>query len=685
MAKIFPSLENIERLTVEPTLGEKTLLQKLQDLSDEYEVFFNPYLDGDRPDFIILRKNYGAFIIEVKDWNLDAYYINEFNKWSVIRDKKGNEIDQPIKSPMRQVYKYKQHLYELHLPLLGYQKIFNPAFYKVITGFVYLHGADNTRIQNFYTNALKINEESIKNELQINSSSKKIDSLRQIGRGLSRDKSMVLVITEIIKKIENQKFPQGLFTEEIYDEFKRVLSPPVFVEKQGLSITFDKFQKAQIASITNVKIKIKGVAGSGKTLVLAERVVSAMQRHDSAVLILTFNLTLKNLLRDAIKKAVRNTNQFDSKGTYEITNYHTFFISQLNNLGIDFPILDGQKKEIDGITEQLADIFKTDYFKCMDTSMYSYTSIYIDEIQDFEPEWVEIVINNFLKNGGEVVIFGDNNQNIYNRLINQKDFPVTKGFGHWKNFKLSHRNQSPDYIEFLNGFQDRFLLHYDDNLKFEVPPKSLSLEFSYKRYHSLVRSESIFDKIQKNIFAVLRNRKIPPNDVVILGSSIEFLKSLVDSFNKEGYRELDTTFETQEELDIINNQHMNLCAKQIESKNKLIKKLENETNPLNIYSSKKQIAQCDNYLKEYETEKFEKISELKKFKKIHFNANSGKMKFATPHSFKGFESATVFLIILPNDSPEVIYTGLTRVIENVIVYDFSNSEISNYIRDNINS
>ena len=72
MAKIFPSLENIERLTVEPTLGEKTLLQKLQDLSDEYEVFFNPYLDGDRPDFIILRKNYGAFIIEVKDWNLDA-------------------------------------------------------------------------------------------------------------------------------------------------------------------------------------------------------------------------------------------------------------------------------------------------------------------------------------------------------------------------------------------------------------------------------------------------------------------------------------------------------------------------------------------------------------------------------------------------------------------------------------
>ena len=61
------------------------------------------------------------------------------------------------------------------------------------------------------------------------------------------------------------------------------------------------------------------------------------------------------------------------------------------------------------------------------------------------------------------------------------------------------------------------------------------------------------------------------------------------------------------------------------------------------------------------------------------------MKFATPHSFKGFESATVFLIILPNDSPEVIYTGLTRVIENVIVYDFSNSEISNYIKDNINS
>ena len=709
MAKIFPSLENIERLTVEPTPGEKALLQKLQDLSDEYEVFFNPYLDGDRPDFIILRKNYGAFIIEVKDWNLDAYYINKFNKWSVIRDRKGNEIDHAIKSPMSQVFKYKQHLYELHLPLLGYENLFNPAFYKVITGFVYFHGVDKTTIGQLYEKALKQNRESITEESRKNTSSKKLNFLDQAKRGLNRDRTMALVLDNIIKKIaEYKNFPESLFTEKIYDEFKRVLLPPLSVENQGIPITFDKFQKAQVTSIANVKVKIKGVAGSGKTSVLAERAVSAMQRLGSDVLILTFNLTLKNLLRDAIKKAIRSRNikESDLNGSYEITNYHTFYKSQLNNLGIGFPklfpaldedeggindeiviesIMEAEQKANSEIEKRLDQIFKTDLFRNKDISKYSYSSIFIDEIQDYEPEWMEIVINNFLKEDGEVVIFGDNNQNIYNRQINQKDFPVTKGFGHWKNFKLSHRTQSPDYIEFLNGFQDRFLLHYDDNLKFEVPSRSLSLGFSYKKYHSLIMNDNVFNKIQKNILTVIRNLTIPPNDIVVLASTVEVLRPLMNSFHNAGYPEWDITFETQEEWDRINKQFLNLSEKQLKSKSELIKKLAKETDSLREYGWRGQINQYDKFIKEYEQDKIKSIYSIRRHKKTHFNANSGKMKCSTSHSFKGFESSTVFLIILPTDTPEVIYTGLTRVINNVIVYDFSNGEISNYIRDNINN
>ena len=54
MAKVYPSLENISRLKVKPTEGELYLLNYLvTELDDTYEVFFNPFLDGDKPDFIL--------------------------------------------------------------------------------------------------------------------------------------------------------------------------------------------------------------------------------------------------------------------------------------------------------------------------------------------------------------------------------------------------------------------------------------------------------------------------------------------------------------------------------------------------------------------------------------------------------------------------------------------------------
>lgn len=52
------------RLRLHSTLGEWSLINHLKDnLDDTCEVFFNPYLDGDRPDIIILRAYYSAFII----------------------------------------------------------------------------------------------------------------------------------------------------------------------------------------------------------------------------------------------------------------------------------------------------------------------------------------------------------------------------------------------------------------------------------------------------------------------------------------------------------------------------------------------------------------------------------------------------------------------------------------------
>lgn len=96
MAVIYPDLENIQRLKVPPTHGEKVLVDYLKDyLDDDYEVFFNPYLDGDRPDIIILKEHCAAFIIEVKDWNLRNYRVTENNKWEVFDRSKYHQKKSP--------------------------------------------------------------------------------------------------------------------------------------------------------------------------------------------------------------------------------------------------------------------------------------------------------------------------------------------------------------------------------------------------------------------------------------------------------------------------------------------------------------------------------------------------------------------------------------------------------------
>ena len=112
MAYLYPELENIQRLKVPPTQGEWALVNYLKDnLDDNYEVFFNPYLDGDRPDIIILKKSHSAFVIEVKDWSLNNYTISKDNKWEVNNSKQSSIIS----SPHQQVFQYKKNLYNLHL------------------------------------------------------------------------------------------------------------------------------------------------------------------------------------------------------------------------------------------------------------------------------------------------------------------------------------------------------------------------------------------------------------------------------------------------------------------------------------------------------------------------------------------------------------------------------------------
>ena len=43
-------------------------------------ILMRSYLNGDRPDVLIMREGNGVMVIEVKDWNLDNFALNEKQK-----------------------------------------------------------------------------------------------------------------------------------------------------------------------------------------------------------------------------------------------------------------------------------------------------------------------------------------------------------------------------------------------------------------------------------------------------------------------------------------------------------------------------------------------------------------------------------------------------------------------------
>ncbi len=70
MAIIIECSDFLERATD----GERFLLDSLRTspLSDDWTVFFQPHINGFKPDFVLANRYFGVIIIEVKDWNLDS-------------------------------------------------------------------------------------------------------------------------------------------------------------------------------------------------------------------------------------------------------------------------------------------------------------------------------------------------------------------------------------------------------------------------------------------------------------------------------------------------------------------------------------------------------------------------------------------------------------------------------------
>lgn len=622
MAKFIPSLEEIKCNPMEqPTAGELYLLEQLESLDDNYEIYFQTHINVSHPDIVILKKGCGAIIIEVKDWNLNAYeFYPNFNhrKFGVLVEKGGYH---EICNPFEQVHSYKEELYQMYSPALYIGKIKDTKTYGVVKTGVFFYNAKEAEVEE------KFKKQNFKNK----------KFLKYYSYWAKDSENLINDICYMLN-------PNSLFSDEIYEQIQSILTPSFEWREQSQFFVLGKEQDKYAISQAGKRQKIKGVAGSGKTLVLAQRAVNCYQRIHEPILILTFNITLPHYIKDKISQITRSLSSYDKK-QFHILPIYDFVKQMMQIYGIRCP-----EADLEVSTEELLN-HRLGLLKKVSGRIRKYKAILIDEVQDFRCDWLEQIEDLFLAKDGEFVLFGDEKQNIYNRSMDEKKLPKTRIKGDWIQLKTCYRvTQANGQLaqEFQKQyFQGKYEQTQVDYFQPTLGDCNVREEMRYYNISDSIQSpERIF-----NIIEQFRKEGTPIalNDICVLSSNHGIL------------RELDYYCRTQRHI-----LSKNICE------------TKEEYNELMQAEKEGKILRAD----------IEKnLYELRRIKKFSFYMNPGVMKFSTIHSFKGWEINTVVLI-LDNQSntsleDELIYTAITRAKRNLVIINLGNERYHDFFQNNI--
>jgi hypothetical protein len=594
----------------QPTEGEVELLNFLENnLDDSYEIYYKPWINDLHPDILIMKKDTGVIVIEVKDWDLNDYFVKKENEkvsWYLKKD------SMKVLSPFEQVKKIKDCFYESEIEDLRSKK--DKSFYGIVKTLVYFKNATKDELISFGQGCL-----AFKNNLVCEGGDKYRNAITQD-----------MLNASYLEKILNSLYFKlnKLFDKELYESFREKVLPPKHLISDGKKIELTNKQK-ELSQSKPGQYKISGIAGSGKTLTLAFRAVSACERTGEMVLILTFN----SALRGYIEQMIRDVPREFEMGNFAVNNYHEFVYRKLFKAGREIERLKSgaSKKEK---KEYFENKYANEaYFLPVKDKLPKYSAILIDEVQDYDSRWIAILRKFFLKENGELVLFGDEKQNLYGRAVDKAEKKPNTGIpGRWNKLKELKRFKgiiSPMIVNFQKQFlSGKYLV--DEVESFQTSILDFKLEYLWVDDQSTGYGELLHEigKVEKNC-----------ENVVVLGSSIEYLRVFEKIYRQKTQKATKSSFETQQEYE-------------------------------EIIKNSKIISEID-----------EKIKKIRKNRKLSFwseSRNGHELKISTIQSFKGMEMDKVILLIGEDDQEELVYTGITRAREKLVIINNGNGKYHDF-------
>lgn len=637
MAYFYPSLTKIRSDMMEhPTEGELALLEELQKLSDDFQVYFQPHINFAHPDIIILHQTGGALIIEVKDWNFSSYSYYPGNEDDDYGYLKVTGESGRISTPFHQVQEYKDELFRTLCPELVTESLrLGPQgrnVYGVIKTAIYFHNATANSVANLFITSGQLSKHD----------------------GFKKYKSYTSYwcredLPSLTSGIRQLMAPHHYFTQVLYNSMQAFLVPSDSWMEQMTPFDLgelDEQQKALSQCVPGSWTRIKGTAGSGKTMIIAQSAINCYRQKKTPVLILTYNITLRNYIRDRIAQNTRDMSQRERSIAFEILHFDAFLPQVLRKMELKAPhprmfkSIDGKTIRWEDYHKAIGEILEQEQSRIIEYGC-KYDTVLIDEAQDYERTWFELIEKYFLADEAEFLVVADEKQNLYERQLENK-LPIVPGFhGPWRKLSKSYRLSQATF-SLASDFQKTFMGNkYDLDLSETI---NASTNKGLIRYFRL---SSVDDDLGKTWEIINQFRTTgeftSPNDICILLNDISSIRALEQkiSINNPGIKVI-TMCETQDEYNALIDQKRQGIVTDLD----------------------------------YE------LDRIRNTRKYRFNMNSGTIKICTIHSFKGWEISTIVLV-LGNESinDELVYTAITRAKQNIIVVNFGNDKYHSFFSE----
>ncbi|WP_273127604.1 3'-5' exonuclease [Bacillus weihaiensis] len=535
-----------ENIRSSATAGERLFFRTLKTyLPDDYIVYYEPEIQGRRPDFVIIGPDLGVVVLEVKDYTKNTLFQINHDEWQIVSSSGQNAF---VKSPMKQARDNMFHVVDALKKDKSLVQL--DGKYKFQLKFPYGHGVVFTRLysKDFVEHGmysviepnLCLTRDEIDPDKEAFSEEVLMEKILNMFVVPFRLKEPLSI--EDINAIRYHLFPEV----RISAEYKQ---PVPYQDQLLLSLhdikTMDLHQENLAKQIGDKNRLIRGVAGSGKTIILASRAkMLSKQNPDWKILILCYNISLANSIQQMITHMLNEPEDlFDFSPNSKVVtneniivrNFHSWLINDLRIKEHQLPTIIEKVGKNEAI-------------------LPTYDAVLIDEGQDFEADWLRLVSSLINVNTQSLLLVEDRAQTIYNRKRSYLQDTGLSFQGRSKVLSINYRN-THQILTFAWDFYRKHSMFKNKVVKGDLEGEIISPQSTKRKgpEPGIIKAKNFFEETQmiaRQIKKLHDEKKVSYDEMLILYRVKKTYQTPIIDVIKKALSEADLPFYWITESDV---------------------------------------------------------------------------------------------------------------------------------------